>query len=49
MSFINYLLDASEDLLTWDLNDQGFDIAARNRACLMAGIDLEDVGDKEPE
>jgi hypothetical protein len=30
MNFINYLLDASDDLLTWNLNDQGFDLAARN-------------------
>ena len=42
MNFINYLLDASEDLFTWNLNDQGFDVAARNKACLMAGIDPED-------
>ena len=49
MYFINYLLDASDDLLTWNLNDQGFDIAARNQACLMAGYDLEDIGEPEPE
>jgi hypothetical protein len=49
MHFINYLLDASDDLLTWNLNDQGFDLAARNKACLMAGYDLEDISEPEPE
>ena len=49
MNFINYLLDASDDLLTWNLNDPGFDLAARNKACLMAGYDLEDISEPEPE
>jgi hypothetical protein len=49
MNFINYLLDASDDLLTWNLNDQGFDLAARNKACLMAGYDMEDISEPEPE
>lgn len=49
MNFINYLLDASDDLLTWHLNDQGFDIAARNQACLMAGYDLEHISEPESE
>jgi hypothetical protein len=49
MNFINYLLDASKYLFTWNLNDQDFDVASRNKACLIAGIDLEDMGDGEDD
>ncbi len=45
MTFINHLLDASEELFTWNLNDRGFDEAARNWACQMAGIDPEELSD----
>ena len=39
MNFINCLLDVTDD------SDQGFSEAIKNQACLMAGINPEEITD----
>ena len=48
MNFQNYLLDAAETVLTWDLpeeelSDDQFAEAVKAQACLMAGINPDDL------
>jgi hypothetical protein len=45
MNFINCLLDASDALLDWDISETGFADAITTQACLMAGLDLDDISD----
>ena len=45
MNFINFLLDATDAVLTWDIPDEGLASAIKNQACLMAGIDPEEIMD----
>jgi len=41
MNFINCLLDVTND--DWDVSDQGFSEAIKDRARQMAGIDPEEI------
>ena len=43
MNFINFLLDATDAVLTWDIPDEGLTGAIKNQACLMAGIDPDEL------
>jgi hypothetical protein len=43
MNFQNYLLDAAETVLTWDLPEEDFADAVKSQACLMAGINPDDL------
>lgn len=45
MQFINYLLDATDAILPWEISRQGFGDAMKAHACLMAGIHLDDLSD----
>jgi hypothetical protein len=43
MNLINCLLDVTDATLTWDIPDEGFSEAIKNQACLMAGINPEEM------
>ena len=43
MDYQNYLLDAIEVVLAWDIPDDGFIQAVKSQACLMAGINPEEI------
>jgi hypothetical protein len=45
MSFLIFLLDATDDVLTWDIPEEGFADAIKNQACLMAGKNPEEITD----
>jgi len=45
MNFINFLLDATDAVMTWDIPEEGFAEAIKNQACLMAGINPEEITD----
>ena len=40
MNFVNCLLDT---VLTWEIPEEGFADAIKNQACLMAGINPEEI------
>ena len=39
----NYLLDAIDTVLSWELPDELFSIAVNDQAKLLAGFDAEDI------
>lgn len=41
--FQNYLSDAVDAVLTWDIPDSDFAEAVKAQACLMAGINPDDL------
>jgi hypothetical protein len=41
--FQNYLTDAVEAVLTWDIPEEDFSEAVRAQACLMAGINPDEL------
>ncbi len=41
--FQNYLSDAVESVLTWDIPEVDFSDAVKAQACLMAGINPDDL------
>jgi hypothetical protein len=43
MNFINCLLDATDAVLTWEISEEGLADAIKNQACLMAGIDPDEL------
>ena len=45
MNFINFLLDATDAVLTWEISEERFADAIKNQACLMAGINPEEITD----
>ena len=45
MSFLNFLLDATDAVLTWEISEEEFADAIKNQACLMAGINPEEITD----
>jgi hypothetical protein len=45
MNFINCLLDATDGVLTWDIAEEGFADAIKDQACLMLGINPEEITD----
>ena len=40
MNFVNSLLDT---VLTWEISEEGFADAIKTQACLMAGINPEEI------
>jgi len=42
MNYINCLLDA---VLTWEIPEEGLADAIKNQACLMAGVNPEEITD----
>ena len=40
MNFVNCLLDT---VLTWEISEEGLADAIKNQACLMAGINPEEI------
>jgi len=45
MNFIDCLLDATDAVLTWEISEEEFADAIKNQACLMAGINPEEITD----
>ncbi len=45
MNFLNFLLDATDEVLTWDIPEEGLADAIKNQACLMSGINPEEITD----
>ena len=45
MNFLNFLLDATDEVLTWDISEEGLADAIKNQACLMSGINPEEITD----
>lgn len=43
MSYQNYLLDAIDQILAWDISEEAFAGAVNSQACLMAGISPEEI------
>jgi hypothetical protein len=43
MNYQNYLIDAVEAVLTWDLPEAAFSGAVKDQACLMARINPEEI------
>jgi hypothetical protein len=41
--FQNYLLDAVEAVLAWEIPEDAFTNAVKSQACLMAGINPDEV------
>ena len=44
-SFQNYLSDAVDAVLAWEIPEDGFAEAVRAQACLMAGINPDEIND----
>ena len=42
MNFVNCLLDA---VLTWDIPEEGFAEAIKTQACLLSGINPDELND----
>lgn len=42
-SFQNYLSDAVDAVLTWEIPEDGFADAVKAQACLMAGINPDEL------
>lgn len=42
-SYQNYLLPAIDQILAWDISEESFAGAVKEQACLMAGIDSEEI------
>lgn len=43
MSYQNYLLAAIDQILAWDISEDAFAGAVKDQACLMAGINPEEI------
>lgn len=43
MSYQNYLLDAIDQILAWDISEEAFAGAVKDQACLMARINLDEI------
>jgi hypothetical protein len=43
MSFINFLLEATDAVLSWEIPEAGFAEAIKDQACLMAGINIDEM------
>lgn len=43
MQFQNYLIEAVNDVLCWDLPDESLAEAVRAQACLMAKVDPDEM------
>lgn len=43
MNFQSYLLDAVDAVLAWDISETDFADAVNAQACLMSGIDPDDL------
>ncbi|MDD5322718.1 MAG: hypothetical protein PHD43_19320 [Methylococcales bacterium] len=40
---MNFLLDATDAVLTWEISEEGFADAIKNQACLMSDINPEEI------
>lgn len=45
----NYLIDALETVLTWNLPDEALPIALIDQAKLMSGFDAEEIWHPDPD
>lgn len=43
MQFQNYLIDAVNDVLDWDISDEAFIEAVNAQACLMARVNPDEM------
>jgi hypothetical protein len=43
MSFITFLLEVTDLVLTWEIPEEGFANAVKTQACLMSGIDPDEM------
>lgn len=43
MNFQSYLLDAVEAVLTWEIPEEDFAGAVKAQACMMAGINPDEI------
>lgn len=43
MQFQNYLIDAVNDVLDWDIPEEDFIEAVNAQACLMARVNLDEM------
>ena len=43
MSYQNYLIDAVNNVLDWDIPDEAFSDAVKSQACLMAGVGPDEM------
>jgi hypothetical protein len=49
MDYENYILDALEMVMTWELPDEEFADAVNDQARLMAGLTPEDIHGVRPD
>jgi hypothetical protein len=49
MDYENYILDALEMVMTWELPDEEFADAVNDQARLMAGLTSEDFQEVRPD
>lgn len=43
MNYQNFLIDAIDAVLAWDISEDAFADAIKSQACLMAGVNSDEV------